>query len=82
MTGPTGVTAGEKRPAPGPLLLVQSFVNTLDREAGRDLLADGAAVQWLRDAGLLASGVSGRPSARCSCTTTAGPRHPATTSEP
>lgn len=57
MTGPTGVTAGEKRPAPGPLLLVQSFVNTLDREAGRDLLADdGAAVQWLRDAGLLASG--------------------------
>jgi predicted RNA-binding Zn ribbon-like protein len=55
MTGPTGVTAGEKRPAPGPLLRVQSFVNTLDQETGRDLLAgDGAAVQWLRDAGLLA----------------------------
>jgi hypothetical protein len=40
--------------APGPLQLVQSFANTLDGAAGRDLLATREqAVPWLRDAGLM-----------------------------
>jgi predicted RNA-binding Zn ribbon-like protein len=49
--------AGENKPAPMPLLLVQAFVNTLDLEDGTDLLADpGIARAWLTDAGLLAAG--------------------------
>jgi predicted RNA-binding Zn ribbon-like protein len=38
-----------------PLLLVQSFVNTWEADAGTDLLGDDehAALAWLRDAGLL-----------------------------
>jgi predicted RNA-binding Zn ribbon-like protein len=42
------------KPAPEPLLLVQSFVNTRDFEHGTDLLAEAAAGnQWLQQAGLL-----------------------------
>jgi predicted RNA-binding Zn ribbon-like protein len=44
----------EDKPAPPPLLAVQSFVNTWDLEVGTDLLADaGTANDWLREAGLL-----------------------------
>jgi predicted RNA-binding Zn ribbon-like protein len=44
----------EQKPAPGPLLLVQAFVNTRDLDQGIDLLADaGTANEWLRLCGLL-----------------------------
>jgi predicted RNA-binding Zn ribbon-like protein len=47
----------EAKPAPGPLLLVQAFVNTLDLENGSDLLADPeTATAWLTEAGLLSAG--------------------------
>ncbi len=53
MTLPTRVPAQERKPAPPPLLLVQSFVNTWDAETGTDLLASvHSAEPWLRDAGL------------------------------
>jgi predicted RNA-binding Zn ribbon-like protein len=55
MTLPAWVPPGERKPAPAPLLLVQSFVNTSDLDLGTDLLADpGPATTWLRQAGLLA----------------------------
>jgi CGNR zinc finger/Putative stress-induced transcription regulator len=51
---PSWVIGEEHKPAPGPLLLVQSFANTLDVEEASDLLADAdAARPWLEDAGLL-----------------------------
>jgi predicted RNA-binding Zn ribbon-like protein len=44
----------ETKPAPMPLLLVQSFVNTWEGDTGIDLLDDrGSAESWLRGAGLL-----------------------------
>lgn len=44
----------EEKPAPMPLLLVQGFVNTLDLEAGTDVLADAkGARSWLVTSGLL-----------------------------
>jgi predicted RNA-binding Zn ribbon-like protein len=44
----------EDKPAPQPLLVVQSFVNTRDLEFGTDLLADATtASEWLRESGLL-----------------------------
>jgi len=44
----------EDKPAPQPLVVVQSFVNTRDLEFGTDLLADAAtASEWLRESGLL-----------------------------
>ena len=44
----------EDKPAPEPLLTVQTFVNTRDLEYGTDLLADAeTGNQWLRKAGLL-----------------------------
>jgi len=44
----------EDKPAPQPLLVVQSFVNTRDLEFGTDLLAGAAtASEWLRESGLL-----------------------------
>jgi predicted RNA-binding Zn ribbon-like protein len=47
-------TLHEDKPAPQPLLIVQSFVNTRDLEFGTDLLADAAtACEWLRESGLL-----------------------------
>jgi predicted RNA-binding Zn ribbon-like protein len=54
MTLPPGVPADEQKPAPEPLLLVQSFVNTRSLDEGTDLLADAdPANAWLRQAGLL-----------------------------
>jgi predicted RNA-binding Zn ribbon-like protein len=51
-----------RAPAPGSLRLVQEFVNTLDVEDGRDLLADRFGLQkWLQEQGLATSG--SRPSA-------------------
>jgi predicted RNA-binding Zn ribbon-like protein len=53
MTEPVWVTH-EDKPAPQPLLVVQSFVNTRDLENRTDLLADAeSATGWLRRAGLL-----------------------------
>lgn len=41
---------GGRAPAPGPLRLVQAFINTRDIEAGAERLTDGAALaEWLRD---------------------------------
>jgi predicted RNA-binding Zn ribbon-like protein len=51
-----GMTAepGDRSPAPGPLRLVQRFVNTVDLEGGPELLSDAAALRdWLAAAGLL-----------------------------
>ncbi len=51
---PSWVPDGEVKPAPAPLLLVQSFVNTWEGDSGADLLADPAiAERWLSDAGFL-----------------------------
>ena len=53
MTMPSWVPGQETKPAPMPLLLVQSFVNTWDGDDGSDLLLDPAAARdWLTDAGL------------------------------
>jgi predicted RNA-binding Zn ribbon-like protein len=53
MTMPSWVPVEESKPAPMPLLLVQSFVNTWDGDHGSDLLLDPAAARnWLTDAGL------------------------------
>ena len=50
---PTWVSGEESKPAPMPLLLVQSFVNTWDGDHGSDLLLDPAtAREWLTAAGL------------------------------
>jgi predicted RNA-binding Zn ribbon-like protein len=44
---------GERAPAPEPIRLVQSFINTNDLEGGPDQLPDAAALQaWLTGAGL------------------------------
>jgi len=48
---------GDRTPAPGPLRLVQLFVNTVDLEDGPEQLADPAALRaWLASAGLLDEG--------------------------
>src|ERR1700722_4519402 len=53
MTMPSWVSGEESKPAPMPLLLVQSFVNTWDGDHGSDLLLDPAtAGAWLTEAGL------------------------------
>ena len=53
MTAPSWVPGQETKPAPMPLLLVQSFVNTWDGDHGSDLLLDPAAARgWLTAAGL------------------------------
>jgi predicted RNA-binding Zn ribbon-like protein len=45
---------GDRSPAPGPLRLVQLFVNTNDLETGPDLIPDAAALRdWMHDRGLL-----------------------------
>ena len=45
---------GDRAPAPGPLRLVQRFVNTNDLETGPDLLPDHAALAaWLTASGIL-----------------------------
>ena len=54
MALPVWVPDAESKPAPMPLLVVQSFVNTWEGDSGRDLLADPAAARrWLQEAGLL-----------------------------
>jgi len=53
MTAPSWVPDQETKPAPMPLLLVQSFVNTWDGDNRSDLLLDPAAARdWLTGAGL------------------------------
>ena len=53
VTVPEWVPGEETKPAPMPLLLVQSFVNTWDGDRGSDLLLDPAAARtWLAQAGL------------------------------
>jgi predicted RNA-binding Zn ribbon-like protein len=53
MTMPSWVPDQETKPAPMPLLLVQSFVNTWDGDHTSDLLLDPAAARdWLSGAGL------------------------------
>jgi predicted RNA-binding Zn ribbon-like protein len=48
---------GDRDPAPGPLRLVQRFVNTVDLEGGPELLPDAAALRdWLVAGGLLDGG--------------------------
>jgi predicted RNA-binding Zn ribbon-like protein len=51
---PTWVPDIETKPAPMPLLLVQSFVNTREEDARTDLLADASTARdWLSEAGIL-----------------------------
>jgi predicted RNA-binding Zn ribbon-like protein len=53
MTIPSWVPGQETKPAPMPLLLVQSFVNTWDGDYGSDLLLEPATARdWLTKAGL------------------------------
>jgi len=53
MTLPSWASHVEDKLAPMPLLLVQAFVDTLDRDLGTDKLADpDEARAWLADAGL------------------------------
>src|SRR5215471_5079478 len=53
MALPLWVLGEETKPAPMPLLLVQSFVNTWDGDHGSDLLLDPSAARtWLTAAGL------------------------------
>src|SRR4051794_16402985 len=55
--------ADSKAPAPGRLELVRTFVNTLDREHGPELLSDPEAlVGWLRERDLIEDGARARPS--------------------
>jgi predicted RNA-binding Zn ribbon-like protein len=63
MTLPAWVSELEDKPAPMPLLLVQSFVNTLDRDNETDRLAsDDDARAWLIEAGLLEAPAATRTS--------------------
>ena len=53
MTMPSWVSGEESKPAPMPLLLVQSFVNTWDGDHNSDLLLEPATARdWLTEAGL------------------------------
>ena len=53
MTMPSWVSSDEGKPAPMPLLLVQSFVNTWDGDHNSDLVLDPATARdWLTEAGL------------------------------
>jgi predicted RNA-binding Zn ribbon-like protein len=53
VTLPSWVPEIETKPAPMPLLVVQSFVNTWEGDSGVDLLVDPEAGQrWLEEAGL------------------------------
>ena len=62
MTLPAWVPPDELKPAPAPLLLVQSFVNTRDLDLGTDLLTDaGPATGWLRESGLLGPAATAGP---------------------
>ena len=51
------VEPGERAPAPGPLRVIQLFVNTNDLETGPDLLPDAAALRaWLLEHELIGAG--------------------------
>jgi predicted RNA-binding Zn ribbon-like protein len=51
---PVWVPDIETKPAPMPLLLVQSFVNTREEDVGTDLLTDASTARdWLSEAGIL-----------------------------
>src|SRR5579862_1174765 len=53
MTVPSWAAHVEDKQAPMPLLLVQAFVDTLDRDLGTDIFAHAdEARAWLADAGL------------------------------
>ena len=53
MTLPSWASHVEDKQAPMPLLLVQAFVDTLDRDLGTDIFADSDRARvWLADAGL------------------------------
>ena len=53
----TQIEPGDRAPAPGPLRVIQLFVNTNDLETGPDLLPDAAALQaWLLEHELLGAG--------------------------
>lgn len=59
---PSWVPGQETKPAPIPLLLVQSFVNTWDGDHRSDLLLDPATARdWLTAAGLWNSGRAPQP---------------------
>jgi predicted RNA-binding Zn ribbon-like protein len=59
---PAWVPDEEHKPAPEPLLLVQSFVNTRNLDLATDLLAEpGPGSAWLHQAGLLAPGTTAAP---------------------
>ena len=54
MALPGWVPEIETKPAPMPLLVVQSFVNTWEGDSGNDLLEDlSTATRWLGEAGLV-----------------------------
>jgi predicted RNA-binding Zn ribbon-like protein len=62
MTMPPWVPGEETKPAPMPLLLVQSFVNTWDGDHHSDVLLDPpAARDWLTAAGLWDAGRAPEP---------------------
>jgi predicted RNA-binding Zn ribbon-like protein len=53
----TTTESSGRAPAPGPLRLVQEFVNTLDAEEGQDLLADRETFSaWLQEQGPAVTG--------------------------
>jgi predicted RNA-binding Zn ribbon-like protein len=57
MALPSWVDPDEDKPAPMPLLLVQSFINTLDIDSGADLLLEPERARgWLAAAGLITAG--------------------------
>jgi predicted RNA-binding Zn ribbon-like protein len=56
MALPVWVPEAETKPAPMPLLVLQSFVNTWEADTGTDVLGDPVAARlWLGEAGLLDS---------------------------
>lgn len=62
MTMPPWVPGQETKPAPMPLLLVQSFVNTWDGDHRSDVLLDPTAARgWLTAAGLWDAGRAPEP---------------------
>ena len=56
---PSSVALGGDKPAPMPLLLVQSFLNTWEGDTGTDLLGHpDSAGAWLEGAGLVPAGAT------------------------
>jgi predicted RNA-binding Zn ribbon-like protein len=65
MALPSWVPEIETKPAPMPLLVVQSFVNTWEGDTGIDLLRDvSTATAWLADSGLCRGELDGPALAR------------------